>query len=85
MSNKIKGAIGLVVGILVLFAILTGTLGDIITSATDNASGIPSIAGVPDIIITIAGFWWVPVLVMLIAAILGGIKRSRGRSRRRRR
>lgn len=66
MPKLAKGAIFFVVGLLVLFAILQGTLPTII-DASDNLTATEDM---PDIIGTIASFWWVGIVLLLIGVVM---------------
>jgi len=85
MQKTAKSAIMWVVGLLVLFAILAET----IPSIMGAAGNISAIAYMPTIIGTVADFWWIGVLILLIGVVMstsagkGAINRFR-RSRRRR-
>lgn len=73
MNSMVKKAIMLVVGLLVMFGIFTGTLGDVITAQTAFAA----VGSLPPILATISEFWWVGVLMVLLAVFLNS---SAGRS-----
>ena len=84
MNGLFTKVIMWVVGILVLFSILAETLGDIITANTELAA----VTGLPAIIATIADFWWIGVVMLLIATVMQTqigkrmVRSFRGRRRR---
>lgn len=67
MSGMIKKVIYWVVGVLVLFGILVGTIPDIIVSSGNLTNDVE---GLPPIIATVASFWWVGVLLLLVGVIM---------------
>ncbi len=84
MGKLAKTAVMWVIGVLILLSILVGTIPDI----QGAAGNLSAIAYLPSIIGTVADFWWVGVLLLLIGVVLstsagqGAIKRFK-RSRRR--
>lgn len=86
MARIARVAVMWVVGILVLFGIMADTIPDI----QGAAGNISAIAFLPDIIGTVAGYWWIGALLLLIGVVMStragrGARRRFSRAWRRRR
>lgn len=79
-----RRVINIIIGIVVVFSILAGTVGLAITSANT----VENTANIPDVLVTFANLWYIPVLLALVGVIVStgsgrrGIRRMRRRWRR---
>lgn len=87
MQRIARTAVMWVVSILVLF----GIMADVIPDIQGSAGNLSAIAFLPDIIGTVAGYWWIGALLLLIGVVMstksgrGAMRRFRRAWRRRRR
>lgn len=71
------------IGLIVVYALIQAAIPLLVTSAAN----LTATEGTPTIIKTVAALWWVPIILVLVAVVTGGVGmgRRRGGSRRRRR
>lgn len=81
MSKVFKKVLYVTIGILVVLSLLAEVTGDIITANT----ALAAVSGLPAIIATIADFWWIPMVLILVAVFLGSPRGKRFVRRYRRR
>lgn len=83
MKKIFKTAIFWIIGLLLLLSIMADGIPDI-QGAVGNITAIPFL---PSIIGTVADFWWVGVLLLVIGVIMGtsGGRKAYARFKRRRR
>ncbi len=85
MNGIAKKVIMIAVGLLVVFAILVAVIPEIQTAITDLEALNPA---PPAILLTLANLWWIPMILVMVALIMGATKGGRrtiGRAFRRRR
>lgn len=80
MGGKMKKVIYWVLGIVLVMTVLGG----VSTTLTDAVDNVTTEYTATPIIGTIASFWWIGVVILLIGVIVSSFK-SRGGFRRRRR
>ena len=78
MQAKFKSVIYTAVGIIVVFSLLVA----VIPNVQVASANITSLANVPTLIKTMAGLWWIPMALILIAIVTSSVGTG---SRRRRR
>lgn len=82
MQGIARKIINWVIGILIVYSILAGTA----TSIIDASDNLTNTSGLPAIIGTVAEFWWVGVLLLLVGVVMNtNIGRTARRYFRRRR
>ncbi|MBA7671512.1 hypothetical protein ES703_79670 [subsurface metagenome] len=85
MNGIAKKVIMIAVGLLVVFALLVAVIPQIQTSITALEALDPA---APAIMLTLANLWWIPMILIMVALIMGATKTGRrqiGRVFRRRR
>ena len=74
MGGIAKKVIMIAVGLLVVFALLVAVIPDIQTAVTSLETLEPA---PPTILLTLAGLWWIPMILVMVALIMGATKGGR--------
>jgi len=85
MHGLSKKVIMIAVGLLVVFALLVAVIPDIQTAVTALGALDPA---PPTILLTLAGLWWIPMILVMVALIMGatsGGRKTMGRVFKRKR
>ena len=79
MSGIARKVVMITVGLLVVFALLVAVIPLIQTSVTDLEALDPA---APTILTTLANLWWVPMIIVMVALIMGATRSGRSRVKR---
>lgn len=74
MGGIAKKVIMIAVGLLVVFALLVAVIPDIQTAVTGLEALDPA---PPTILLTLANLWWIPLILVMVALIMGATKGGR--------
>lgn len=78
LSGKMKGVIGVLIGIFLIFSLL----GSFMTDLMSSAENITATEDVPTMVSTLANLWWLPIALVLVGVITTAFVRKRGGGRR---